>query len=151
MKVNSYEKSLLVGALIGVIQIVLLTVFMAMVLHLTDGYGFFYKESVNEQVRNIYLDDVDKIGYIVATIIPLILLRYDSIKYLLPIIISKSWKVWFKILSKHFGRYCAVLYVGTITLIATIIINLLCQKLGINQINTLLIIHYSFFLFWIKE
>lgn len=88
MKANSYEKSLLVGAIIGVIQIVLLTVFMAMVLHLTDGYGFFYKEGVNEQVRNIYLDDVDKIGYIVATIIPLILLRYDSIKYLLPIIIS---------------------------------------------------------------
>lgn len=88
MKANSYEKSFLIGAIIGVIQIILLTVFMAIVLHLTDGDGFFYKEGANEQVKNIYLDDVDKIGYIVAAIIPLILLRYDLIKYLLPIMIS---------------------------------------------------------------
>ncbi len=88
MKANSYEKSLIIGAIIGAIQIVLLTVFMAIVLHLTDGEGFFYKEGVNEQVRNIYLDDVDKIGYIVAAIIPLIILKYNSIKYLLPIMIS---------------------------------------------------------------
>ena len=87
MKANSYEKSLAIGVIIGAIQIVLLTIFMTIVLHLTSGEGFFYKEGVHQQIRNIYLADVDKIGYIVAAIIPLVLLKYDSFKYLLLIMI----------------------------------------------------------------
>lgn len=88
MNVNSYRKSLIVGAVIGAIQIVLLTIFMAVVLYLTDGEGFFFKEGVKQQIGNICLEDIDKIGYIVSAIIPLIFLKYNSVKYLFPLMIS---------------------------------------------------------------
>ena len=99
MKVYSYKKSLIVGTIIGAIQIVFLTIFMAIILYLTDGEWFFHKEGMSKQIGNIHLDDVDKIGYIVAAIIPLILLIYNSVKYLPPLIISSIFS------------YCITFYV----------------------------------------
>lgn len=99
MKVVSYEKSLIVGTIIGAIQIIFLTIFMAIILYLTDGEEFFYKEGMSKQIGNIHLDDVDKIGYTVAAIIPLIILRYNSVKYLLPLMISSIFS------------YCITFYV----------------------------------------
>lgn len=89
MKVNSYMKSLITGAIIGVIQLVVLTMFMATILYLTNGEGFFHKAGTHQSVGNIHLDDVNKIGYIIAAVLPLTLLRYTSVKYM-PLLILSS-------------------------------------------------------------
>ena len=69
MKVDSCKKSLISGVIIGAIQLIFLTAFMAVILYLTDGEWFFYKEGMHKQIGNIRLDNVDKFGYIVAAIV----------------------------------------------------------------------------------
>lgn len=89
MKIDSYNKSVLIGFINSAIQVVLLVVFTAVVLHLTNGEGFMHKEYVNEQVGNIRRKDVEAVGYILSSVVPLVLLRYNSIKYLpLHIVVS---------------------------------------------------------------
>lgn len=105
MKIDSYIKSLIIGAVTGALQIVILTIFMGVILHLTGGESFFHKEEINTQIGNIRLDNIDKIGYILAAIVPIMMLRYSSIKYFPSCMFSG--------IASYFASFCvldAVLY-----------------------------------------
>lgn len=82
MRIDLYRKSVICGFIYGAISIVIMTIFIAVVLYLTDGEDFFYKEGVTQQIGNISLRDVDTVGYILAALVPVLLLRYSSVRYL---------------------------------------------------------------------
>lgn len=88
MKINSWKQALKSGILSGIILFVEYVAFVFIMSYLTDGQTFIKYDITIEKIGIIYFDFVTILGVILFSTVPVIILRYQKIKYIFLYVLS---------------------------------------------------------------
>lgn len=88
MKINSWKQALKSGILSGIILFVIYVAFVFLVSYLIGGESFIKYDIIVENIGIISFDMVTIFGFVLFAIVPMIVLRYQKIKYVFLYILS---------------------------------------------------------------